>query len=196
MTTHIYLIRHCEPNYDNHDDFSRELTDKGLQDRQLIVNFFNELTIDNIFSSPYKRAVDTIDPLAKAKALDIKIIPEFRERKIDSVWIEDFTAFSKAQWHDFSYKLSDGESLQEVQNRNITALNNILENNHQQTIAISSHGTAISTIMNHYLNTFGYREFNQLKSLMPFIIEMSFENKSCLSINLYNPFTKQYQTLK
>ena len=25
--THIYFVRHAQPNYDNHDDFSRELSE-------------------------------------------------------------------------------------------------------------------------------------------------------------------------
>ena len=29
MTT-VYFVRHAEPNYDNHDDMSRELSKKGL----------------------------------------------------------------------------------------------------------------------------------------------------------------------
>ena len=29
--THIYFIRHAEPNYKNHDDLNRELTEKGLR---------------------------------------------------------------------------------------------------------------------------------------------------------------------
>lgn len=33
--THIYFVRHAQLNYDNHDDFSRELSEKGLEDRKL-----------------------------------------------------------------------------------------------------------------------------------------------------------------
>lgn len=47
----------------------------------------------------------------------IDIIEDFRERRVDSEWIEDFNAFCRKQWEDFSYKLSDGETLSEVQER-------------------------------------------------------------------------------
>ena len=30
--TSIYFVRHAEPNYRNHDDLTRELSTKGLQD--------------------------------------------------------------------------------------------------------------------------------------------------------------------
>ena len=62
-----------------------------------------------------------------AKGLEIRIEEGFRERRIDSVWIEDFHSFCKAQWADFDYKLSDGETLNQVQQRNISALNKLLK---------------------------------------------------------------------
>ena len=35
MTT-VYFIRHAEPNYNNHDDMSRDLSPKGLEDLKLV----------------------------------------------------------------------------------------------------------------------------------------------------------------
>lgn len=34
--TNVYFARHAQPNYENHDDLTRELTEKGLQDRKLV----------------------------------------------------------------------------------------------------------------------------------------------------------------
>lgn len=54
MKTKVYFIRHTEPNYDNHDDISRELSPKGLQDSQQIVTILRDEQIDYFYSSPYK----------------------------------------------------------------------------------------------------------------------------------------------
>ena len=59
MTT-IYFVRHVEPNYNNHDDMSRELTDKGIADSKLVTRFLSDKNVDIVFSSPYKRAIDTV----------------------------------------------------------------------------------------------------------------------------------------
>lgn len=59
MTT-IYFVRHAEPNYTNHDDILRELSEKGLKDRELVTDFFTDKQVDIVLSSPYKRAVDTV----------------------------------------------------------------------------------------------------------------------------------------
>ena len=126
MTT-VYFVRHAQPNYENHDDMLRELTAKGLEDRKLVTRFLADKNVDVVLSSPFLRSVDTVRDFADTNGLKIGIVEDFRERRIDSVWIEDFNGFCKAQWADFNYKLSDGESLGEVQKRNVAALNKVLE---------------------------------------------------------------------
>ena len=148
MTT-VYFVRHAQPNYENHDDMLRELTPKGMEDRKLVTKFLEDKKVDLVLSSPYKRAADTVRDFADTNGLKIGIVEDFRERRIDSVWIEDFNSFCKKQWDDFSYKLSDGESLAEVQERNIAALNKVLEEHAGKTIVVGSHGTALSTIINY-----------------------------------------------
>ena len=109
--TILYFVRHAEPNYLNHDDRNRELSAKGLKDRELVSQYLSNKKVDAVLSSPYKRAIDTIQHFADSNQLPIEIVENFRERKVDSAWIEDFTAFSKKQLSNFSCKLADGETL-------------------------------------------------------------------------------------
>ncbi|AXJ14214.1 histidine phosphatase family protein [Streptococcus pluranimalium] len=190
MKQTIYLIRHAEPNYNNHQDDERELTAKGLQDCQLLLDYFKDITIDRIYSSPFKRTLQTIDELAKEKSLPIQIKENFRERKIDDVWIDDFNTFSQRQWQDFNYKLAKGESLQEVQDRNIQQLQEILKEQ-ETSIIISSHGTAISTILNYYDHQFAFDNFQAIKQLMPFLATLSFENGKLQDFSIRNLFNDQ-----
>ena len=96
MTT-VYFVRHAEPNYDNHDDRLRELSNKGLKGRKLVTKFLLDKHIDVIVSSPYKRAIDTVADFAETSNLKIEIIEDFRERRVDSEWIADFQTFCKKQ---------------------------------------------------------------------------------------------------
>ena len=187
MTT-IYFVRHAQPNYDNHDDMLRELTAKGLEDRKLVTKFLSDKNVDVVLSSPFHRSVETVRHFADFKSLEIGIVEDFRERRIDSVWIEDFNGFCKKQWEDFSYKLSDGESLSEVQERNIAALNQVLETYAGKTIVVGSHGTALSTIVNYYDNSFGHAEFEKIRGLMPWVVEFNFDGAKCVGIKQCNLF--------
>lgn len=189
--TIVYFVRHAQPNFNNHDDLTRELTLQGLKDSKLVTEFLWNKGIDVILSSPYKRAIDTIKDFANAKKMEIECITDFRERKVGSTWIEDFDSFCKKQWEDFDFKLLDGESLQEVQKRNISALNQILETYVEKNVVIGSHGTALSTIINYYDSSFGYNEFEEIKNLMPWIVKFSFERNKCLEIQKYNFFLEK-----
>ncbi len=184
--TNLYFVRHARPNYQNHDDLTRELTAQGLADRKLVTAFLWDKQIDVVLSSPYKRAFDTIKEFADAKSLDIKLINDFRERKIESVWIDDFEGFCKRQWEDFDFKLSDGESLREVQKRNISALKQVLKVCSDKNVVIGSHGTALSTIINYFDASFDYQGFQKIRDLMPWIVQFTFQGDSCVNIQKHN----------
>ena len=185
--TKVYFIRHAEPNYNNHNDALRELTPKGMKDRELVTHFLADKEIDVVLSSPYKRAIDTVAHFAENYGYPIRIIDDFKERRVDSCWIENFTEFTKRLWRDFTYKLSDGECLKEVQDRNIFALQKVLQQYSGKNIVIGSHGTALSTIINYYDNSFGYDDFERIKHVMPWIVEFTFDEKSkCIGINKYD----------
>ena len=182
MTT-VYFVRHAEPNYDNHDDVSRELSPKGLQSSKYLVNSFATIQIDAFCSSLYLRAMDTIKPLADSRGQIIHLIPDFRERKITDHWIEDFTGFTEKQWADFHYHLPGGESLSMVQERNIRALEDLLQAHPDQTILIGTHGTALSTIINYYKPDFQLADFHRIKHIFPWIVQFEFQGSTCSTID-------------
>ncbi|WOO34867.1 histidine phosphatase family protein [Anaerocolumna sp. AGMB13020] len=185
MTT-IYFIRHAQPDFTVQEDAARPLTVKGRADTALVTEYLKDKDILEVLSSPFLRAVDTVKDFAEGIGLSVKTVYDFRERKVDSLWIEDFTAFTKKQWADFDYKLTDGESLREVQERNIKALEDVLLANDGKNIAIGTHGTALSTILNYYDNTYGYEDFDRMRSLMPWVVRMQFEGTKCIDIMKIN----------
>lgn len=174
MTT-IYFIRHAEPDYKNHNDRERPLTQKGKEDSKSVTQYLSDKNIDMVLSSPYTRAVETIKDFADSFGYPILIVEAFRERKVDSIWIEDFNKFTEMQWNDFDYKLSDGECLREVQNRNIDALMQVLREYGNKNIVIGSHGTALSTIINYFEPAYGFEDFQRIRDIMPWIVKLSFQ---------------------
>lgn len=188
MTT-IYFVRHAQSDWAIKEENIRPLSEKGLKDREFVTEYLKDKDIDLVFSSPYKRAFDTVHDFAQKYGFEIDIIEDFRERKVDSAWVEDFISFAKKQWEDFSYKLSDGENLNDVQRRNISALNKLLHNN-DKNIVIGTHGTALSTIINHYDKTYRFEQFQNMVDKMPWVVKMFFDGETCVGmqkIDLFNP---------
>lgn len=186
--TQIYFVRHAESQVGSHDDASRGLTSKGIEDRKLVTAYLKDKAIDAVLSSPYQRAFDTVLHYADEYGREISLIHDFREREIDSVWIEDFKTFSMKQWEDFDYKRSCGESLREVQKRSVKALINVLKKYNGKNLVIGSHGTALSTIIHHYHTAFNYEAFTEIKDIMPLIAHFVFKGERLIQIELVNLF--------
>ena len=179
--TIIYFIRHAESDHDIKEDRVRPLTKNGELKSIEIVELFKNENIDKIYSSPYKRAKDTIIHISKYYKKDIVEIEDFKERKITDRWIEDFNKYSKMQWEDFNYKIEGGESLKEVQDRNIISL----KENNGKNIIIGTHGTALSTIIN-YFDKFDYKDFERIKEKLPWIVKMEFDGEDYIGYSEIN----------
>ncbi|MCL2386475.1 MAG: histidine phosphatase family protein [Defluviitaleaceae bacterium] len=188
MTT-VYFVRHAEPNRTVGEDATYPLTEKGLADCALVTEFLRDKGVDVVLSSPFKRAVDTVKNFAETAGLPIDIIDDFRERKVSSKkWIDDFISFAHKQWDDISYKLEGGESIAETQERNIRALESVLTLYRGKTIAIGTHGTALSSMIRYYDVTYGVSDW--LAMPMPYVIKMEFSETGCVGmekIDLFNP---------
>ena len=187
--TELYFIRHCEPNYENHDDLTREPSPKGQADTGLVTGYLRDKNISAVLSSPFKRAVDTVAPFAREAVLPVITMEDLRERRIDSGWIEDFEGFARRQWADFSYKLSDGDALGEVQARMEAALEKILTDYEDGRVAIGSHGTALSVLVHSLRPGFGYEGFSRIRGLMPWAVHFTFLGMDCIRVEETDLFT-------
>jgi 2,3-bisphosphoglycerate-dependent phosphoglycerate mutase len=92
MTT-VYFVRHAETDRSTGEDATYSLSEKGARDCALVTNFLRDKKIDAVFSSSFKRAVDTVAPFAEEAGLEIKKIYDFRERKHPIVRIEEWQIY-------------------------------------------------------------------------------------------------------
>ena len=170
--TNIIFVRHAQSQY-GEDDRIRPLTEIGLKSREVVVETLKDRHIDVFLSSPYKRSVDTIQTTAAYFGMSIQTDERFRERKVgtwENGWLEK-------RWADFSCAEEGGECLASVQARNVEALKEVLVNNAGKTVVIGTHGTALSTILNYYDNSFGINDFLRIVSWMPYIVELTFDGE-------------------
>lgn len=71
VITTYYLIRHAEKDRTNPDDKDPNLNEEGHKRAQNWANLFSELDIDIIYSSEYKRTMQTSKPIAESKNLPV-----------------------------------------------------------------------------------------------------------------------------
>ena len=109
----------------------------------------NELVnFDMVISSNYVRAISTAKYFTKDKLF---IDDNFGERKFGiNNWDELPKDFGKKQFDDFNYKLPNGESINEVIDREYNSLINILNNYYDKKILIVGHATALASLLSKW----------------------------------------------
>ena len=196
----LYYIRHAEPDYSIKGDYVRPLTSKGLSDRYLLIELFSQIKIDMIYSSPYKRASDTLIPLAQEHHLPILINYNLRERKSASHYVPDsiFHNYALHQWNNHDYKLPGGESLNDVKKRMATELNYILITGYEHNssnIIVGTHITALCALISYYLPSFRFPDFDRVRGKKPWVVKFSFINFVCKSIESIDVFSGNCDSL-
>ncbi len=179
MTT-VYWVRHAQSDRGDYADRVRPLTAEGLTDAAEVTRVLSDKGITRIYSSPYKRTLQTVGGLADKLNLPIGEVEDFRERNAGSWRGDNFLNYIEKQWQDFGYHISDGECLADVQSRNIAALKSVLAESAGEKIAIATHGTALSTIINYYRPQFGFADFMRIIDYMPYVLQMTFDENGGL----------------
>ncbi len=190
--TSVYFVRHAFPDKNIIEDKIRPLTKDGLRDSTAVANLLESKDIDVLLSSPYKRSMDTIGELSLRLGLPILTDNDFRERNAGKWRGDHFFDYIKKQWSDFDYHIKDGESLRDVQQRNIAALNRALSEYRDKNIVIATHGTALSTILNYYYPEYDYDCFIKIIDFMPFVIRLDFENGKVIGSQVELVIHKNY----
>ena len=184
MTT-VYFIRHAESDHADKNERTRRLSAKGKADVPLVTRFFDGKIIDAAFSSPYQRAIDTIRDVAEKHSLIVQNVEGFREWERKSDPSANFSKFCRKHWSDPDYRYSEGESLNDVRRRNVTALNDVLSLCEDKTVIIGTHGMALSAVISFFDSTFGCNEFFELLPYMPLIVKITFDKHCCMSIERF-----------
>ena len=78
------MVRHAESPYNEGNERTRGLTSKGKLDAEKVTKLLIGEGIDILASSPYSRAVISIEGLAQQLSLEIETHEDLRERHFSS----------------------------------------------------------------------------------------------------------------
>ena len=176
--THIYMVRHAESIYIHGEERSRGLTEKGLEYAKCVANVFADIKVDAVVSSPYRRAIQTVQYVADQKRLPIDEYENLRERLIkgplyEEKWEVILQAIKKS-FDDKDYSLHGGESTKQAQERSIPVLELLLELYAGKHVVIGTHGNMMTIMMNYYDSNYGFRFWKQ--TTMPDIYHLIFRD--------------------
>ena len=175
MTT-IYLIRHAEPDRSVEDEMTRPLTARGKEQVAQVTAYLKDKDIQAIYSSDYLRTLDTIRGFSQYSGLPIHTDARLREGILGCPR-EARVVESMKQWQDLDYCLPAGESIRQLQNRMCQCLKEILRDHQGEAVAVCTHGTAMSAVLNYYRPSFGWEEAKKVKQVWPWLLRFTFEDQ-------------------
>ncbi|WP_010676698.1 histidine phosphatase family protein [Bacillus timonensis] len=164
----IYTIRHCEAEGQSPD---APLTEKGQLQAMELAAFFENRKVDRIISSPFKRAIQTIQPLANKRNIDIEMNVQLAERVLSTKNMPDWYEKLKATYEDFELKYEGGESSRDAANRIIEVADDVIKNGGEHTIIVT-HGGLMSLLLNHFNKNFGFEQWSKLSNPDVYILKM------------------------
>ncbi|GED67615.1 hypothetical protein BRE01_13170 [Brevibacillus reuszeri] len=162
----IYLVRHCQATG---QEAKAPLTEFGTKQAEQLVSFFEGISIDRIVSSPFHRAIATIQPVAAKRGISVELDQRLEERVLSSQHMEDWLDRLRDTFQDLSLCFEGGESSLTAMQRANDVLNELLSSVAQH-IVIVSHGGLLSLLMKSIDDRFGFSEWQQLSNPDVFLL--------------------------
>lgn len=179
MQTNLYFVRHAHSNY-TPDELGRPLSKQGFVDALTVTELLKYKNIDSVYSSPYKRAVQTVEGIATSIDAEIQIEHDFRERVLAEKPVEDFTHAITKVWNDYEFSWEGGESNRIAQQRGVAATKQLINRHVGKNVVIGMHGNIMVLIMNYFDPSYGFEFWKRLE--MPDIYKLSFREKDLSNV--------------
>ncbi|PRS29578.1 histidine phosphatase family protein [Bacillus pumilus] len=155
-----YIVRHCQANGQSED---ASLTPHGIAQSHALAQFFNGIHLNQIISSPYKRAIQTTEPLAHAKQLEVQTDQRLSERVLSLKPMDDWFEKLKLSFMDLHLTCEGGESSLEAMNRIVEVLYKQINSGEDRTLFVT-HGNIMSLLLKHADPTIGFKEWEKLSN--------------------------------
>jgi probable phosphoglycerate mutase len=163
-TTFLLLIRHGENEWVSSGRLAGRtpgvhLNDKGRDQAKALAELLQQQPIRAIYASPLERCIETAEPLAKTMGLPILIEPGVIEVDYGDWHGKELKELGKQpEWQHVqhfpsTFRFPGGETLREVQQRVVTALEELAARHPNETIVVVSHGDVIRTAVAHFAGT-------------------------------------------
>lgn len=156
----VYLVRHAQAEG---QPFTANLTKKGREQAKELVSFFKNKKIDRIYSSPFKRSLDTIRPLAEARGLEIIEDARLAERVLSASDLEDWQEKLKETFLDFDLFFDGGESSATAMRRAASILLEVIQSDEEHLLLVS-HGNLTTLMLRYFNESFGFEELMEMSN--------------------------------
>lgn len=148
MMTVFYLVRHAHADW--YPGEERPLSARGQRDARRVAQMLAFYPIAALYSSPARRARQTIAPLAARLGLPLHVVPELYERRLSGGPVDDFLEAVRATWADPCFAFPGGESNAAARERAVGFLEALLARHPEEHVVLSTHGNLLALLLQHF----------------------------------------------
>jgi alpha-ribazole phosphatase len=162
--THLYLVRHGQTDWNVEGRWQGQadvpLNARGRQQAAQVARALSKLGLVAIYSSDLLRARETADTLAALTGLEVQLDPRLREihqgqwqgMLVTEIQERYGEAFQRRKDDPLNVAPPGGETVLQVKERVVDAIEDIIQQHPQERVAVVSHGFALAVIQVHYQN--------------------------------------------
>ncbi|NRD76618.1 histidine phosphatase family protein [Bacillus sp. BRMEA1] len=183
MKTFIYMVRHGDSPKDGNER-TRGLTEKGQLDALRVTDVLKEEGIEAIISSPYNRAILTVQQLAIQIGQEVLVYEDLKERifTAENIRISDKELFPllKKSFSEPNFALLGAESNADCQKRAIKVLKDLLNIYRGRKVVLGTHGAVMALMMGYYDSKYDFNFL--LHTSKPDIYRMEFNGQDLVDV--------------
>ena len=168
--TTIYLLRHAHAQW--REDGGRPLSRDGITAAHLVAERLSGRPIAAVYTSPSRRSVETVEPLARCLGLRPEVVPDLRERELPVVPPGEFQALVREAWSSPDQAPRGGESNVRAQIRGLAVVRTVAERHVGSQVVLATHGNLLALVLNALDGKFAYEFWRRLS--FPDIYQLTF----------------------
>jgi 2,3-bisphosphoglycerate-dependent phosphoglycerate mutase len=153
----LYIIRHCQAEG---QEPTAELTAIGRQQAEILANFLQSAHIERILSSPFTRAVQSIEPLAQRLGIEIEVDARLIERVLSSEPLPNWREGLQATFSNPDLYFYGGESSRTATERALAVVQELADDH--RTTAFVSHGNLSTLLLKAFNHRIGFETWERM----------------------------------
>jgi probable phosphoglycerate mutase len=189
IVVELILVRHGLPVRKENTDgpADPELSTDGHAQAALFAAYMMSESVDAIYSSPLRRAVQTAEPLSAAIGKEPILVPgiaEWDQHANEYIPVEELKAANDPRWLEMAKGgFNSDEIPEDFHNRVLAAIEDIISKHRGDTVVVTCHGGVINDYLSHILGLSNSQFFYPNYTSIHRIAASSSGHRSILSIN-------------
>ncbi|HYG58282.1 MAG TPA: histidine phosphatase family protein, partial [Symbiobacteriaceae bacterium] len=154
----LFVIRHCRAEGQPPE---APLTPEGRQQAEVLADLLSQQGVQRVIASPFLRARQTAEPLARRLGLPVEVDSRLAERVLAGEDLPDWLEHLRHSFIDLDAALPGGESSRAAMERAAAAVAGALAHP-VATTALVTHGNLMALLLKRYDDRFGFDQWQGL----------------------------------